>query len=100
MNSIPSAVVMLFSSRPISLYNAEESLPGNLRLAFEATGFYPFNPARPPASPVDEGHPRGTFGNVVAQGRSATAQLLTDPKSLAERFAAELGRPLTSKDVT
>jgi hypothetical protein len=45
MNSIPSAVAMLFSSRLVSLYSAEESLPGNLRLAFEATGFYPFNPA-------------------------------------------------------
>jgi hypothetical protein len=50
-----------------------------------ATGFEPFNPGRPPASPVDDGHPPGSFGGVVAQP-SPAARLLTDPNSLAERF--------------
>jgi hypothetical protein len=42
-----------------------EEIPRILRIAFEATGFDPFNPDRPLASPVDEGHPPGTFDGVV-----------------------------------
>jgi hypothetical protein len=77
-----------------------EAIPGILRLAFEATGFYPFNPGRrPPASPVDDGHPPGSFGGVVAQPSPAAARLLTDPDFLAERFSAEVGRPITDEDV-
>jgi hypothetical protein len=77
-----------------------EAIPGILRLAFEATGFYPFDPDRPPTSPVDEGHPPGTFDRFVTAPSPAAAQLLTDPNSLAERFSAEVGRPITDDDVT
>jgi hypothetical protein len=77
-----------------------ETIPGKSRLAFEATGFVPFNPDRYQESLVLKSVAAGAFDGVVIRSSPVAAQLLTEPNSLAERFAAEAGRPMTEADVT
>jgi hypothetical protein len=73
-----------------------ETIPFQLRLAFEATGWSPFNPDRHQVPLAVD----ATFDGVLARPNRVSGQLLTDPNTIAARFAAEAGRPITDEDVT
>jgi hypothetical protein len=69
--------------------------PKNLYRAFEATGFSPFNPARPPDSRFLAAGPDGLFEGVRERPGSVNAQLLTAQDALEHRFLEQVGRPLS-----
>jgi hypothetical protein len=78
----------------------KETCPDTVYRAFEATGFVPFNPARPRESLVRDSGPTDAYDAVVRRSDPVPAQLLTDADSIAARFAEETGRPITQGDVT
>jgi hypothetical protein len=98
----PVEVEVLRCAMVAAFLNAfrRETIPVKLSRAFEATGFVPFNPNHPHESLVPDSGAPVPFDGVLPRPSQVEAQLLTDPDSLAARFAAETGRPMTPEDAT